>query len=441
MGLNTQFPSWVAQGQLASQELGQQMGRNILEGLRFQEQKRQEERRIPLLNAQTELMKANVAQQLLQNQQQATAANLFNEQRAAQTEALALESGINRSEGKWTSPENRAIFLDFMKRNPALSGSSWDQNMRKQFGEAEKLAADEAKYRALIEGRQRVAETKLQFNDRNTSQASWDEVTNLMGQGYDEMEAFKTLRDNATGAYSGKVKMNVDTILSELSTLKREGIPYTQSEVQDFWSRLSMGGQAATSNKKELSQAISEDKTFNLLNEASNLIDEFDRKYGKGAFDDYVGPYDSRRLKFQNAVINPKDLPQANREANRIFQKVNGIIQGYRNNQFGTALTASETQVFKDIIADNTSANYADSIRNFRDNIADSVRFVVSENKISPILPISLKKRWASAYGGVGGAAGQPAQIPTGGAQMQPQQPAGQPTQGGVKILSITPLP
>ena len=73
MAINAQFPSWITEGRIAEAQLGQQMGRNILEGLRFQEQKRQEERRIPLLNAQTELAKANVAQQLLQNQQQAVA--------------------------------------------------------------------------------------------------------------------------------------------------------------------------------------------------------------------------------------------------------------------------------------------------------------------------------------------------------------------------------
>lgn len=441
MAINAQFPSWITEGRIAEAQLGQQMGRNILEGLRFQEQKRQEERRIPLLNAQTELMKANVAQQLLQNQQQATAANLFNEQRAAQTEALALESGINRSEGKWTSPENRAVFLDFMKRNPALSGSSWDQNMRKQFGEAEKLAADEAKYRALIEGRQRVAETKLQFNDRNTSQASWDEVTNLMGQGFDEMEAFKTLRDNATGAYSGKVKMNADVMLSQLSALKREGIPYTQTDVEEFWSKVSAGGGALTADRKQIDQVKSEDKSFVLLDQASKDIDAFDAKYGKGAFDNFVGPFDSKRLQFQNWAINPKDVPEANREANRIFKKVNQVVQGYRRGEYGTALSASETNLFKGIVSDNTYANYADSFRDFRDNLGDSLGYSVNQYKLSPLLPIDIKKRWASAYGGVGGAAGQPAQIPTGGAQMQPQQPAVQPTQGGVKILSITPLP
>lgn len=441
MAINAQFPSWITESRIAEAQLGQQMGRNILEGLRFQEQKRQEERRIPLLNAQTELMKANVAQQLLQNQQQATAANLFNEQRAAQTEALALESGINRSEGKWTSPENKAIFLDFMKRNPALSGSSWDQNMRKQFGEAEKLAADEAKYRALIEGRQRVAETKLQFNDRNTSQASWDELTNLRGQGYDDIEALKLLRDNASGAYSGKVKMNADALISQLSTLKREGIPYSDSDVEEFWSKISTGGGAMTADRNQINQVKSEDKSFSLLDQAANEIEAFERRYGKGSFDDYVGPFDSRRLRFQNAVIRPQDVPQASKEANRIFQKVNQVIQGYRRDQFGTALTANETAAFKEIISDPTFANYADSMRNFRDNLSDSLGYSVNQYKLSPLLPIDIKKRWASAYGGVGGAAGQPAQIPTGGAQMQPQQPAGQPTQGGVKILSITPLP
>lgn len=440
MAINTQFPSWITEGRIAEAQLGQQMGRNILEGLRFQEQKRQEERRIPLINAQTELAKANLAAQLLQNEQNVIQANRANEARAAMASALAIDSEITRS-GKWTDPANQAKFIDFLEKNPVLADKPWADSMRSRFARAEQMAFEKEKFQTLAQNRLDVARMRFEFNDRNTSQASWDEVTNLMGQGYDEMEALKMLRDNASGAYSGKVKMNADSLISQLSALKREGIPYTQTDVEEFWSKISTGGGAMTADRTQINQVKSEDKSFSLLDQAANEIEAFEKRYGKGSFDDYVGPFDSRRLRFQNAVIRPQDVPQASKEANRIFQKVNQVIQGYRRDQFGTALTANETAAFKDIISDPTFANYADSIRNFRDNLSDSLGYSVNQYKLSPLLPIDIKKRWASAYGGVGGAAGQPAQIPTGGAPMQPQQPAGQPTQSGVKILSITPLP
>lgn len=432
MAINAQFPSWITESRIAEAQLGQQMGRNILEGLRFQEQKRQYEEMKPMRDAQMELNRANTTSQLLQNEQQLSALNRQNEVNASMAEALNLESGINRSQGGWISPENRAIYLDFVKRNPSLAGSQWDQNMRKQFETADKMAFEERKYKDLIKGRERVAETRMLFNDRNTSQATWDEVTNLMGQGLNEIEALKMLRDNAQGAYSGKVKMNADALISQLSSLKREGIPYTQTDVEEFWSKISTGGGAMTADRRQIDNVKSEDKSFVLLDQAASEIEKFDRKYGKGAFDDYVGPFDARRLKFQNIAINRQDVPEASKKANEIFQKVSQVIQGYRRDQFGTALTANETAAFKDIISDPTFANYADSLRGFRDNLSDSLGYSVNQYKLSPLLPIDIKKRWASAYQGVGGATGQGAQIPTG------QQ---QPAPSGIKIIGITPLP
>jgi hypothetical protein len=432
MAINAQFPSWITESRIAEAQLGQQMGRNILEGLRFQEQKRQYEEMKPMRDAQMELNRANTTSQLLQNQQQLSALNRQNEVNASMAEALNLESGINRSQGGWVAPENKAIYLDFVKRNPSLAGSQWDQNMRRQFETADKIAFEERKYKDLIEGRKQVAETRMLFNDRNTSQATWDEVTNLMGQGLNEIEALKMLRDNAQGAYSGKVKMNADALISQLSSLKREGIPYTQTDVEEFWSKISTGGGAMTADRTQINNVKSEDKSFVLLDQAASEIEKFDRKYGKGAFDDYVGPFDARRLKFQNIAINKQDVPEASKEANRIFQKVSQVIQGYRRDQFGTALTANETAAFKDIISDPTFANYADSLRGFRDNLSDSLGYSVNQYKLSPLLPIDIKKRWASAYQGVGGATGQGAQIPTGQSQ---------PASSGIKIIGITPLP
>lgn len=432
MAINAQFPSWITESRIAEAQLGQQMGRNILEGLRFQEQKRQYEEMKPFRNAQMELNQANITSQLLQNQQQLSALNRQNEVNASMAEALNLESGIARSQGGWTAPENKATYLDFMKRYPALSGTLWDQSMRKQFETADKMAFEERKYKDLILGRQQVAETRMMFNDRNTSQATWDEVTNLMGQGLNEIEALKMLRDNAQGAYSGKVKMNADALISQLSSLKREGIPYTQTDVEEFWSKISTGGGAMTADRTQINNVKSEDKSFVLLDQAANEIEKFDRKYGKGAFDDYVGPFDARRLKFQNIAINKQDVPEASKEANRIFQKVSQVIQGYRRDQFGTALTANETAAFKDIISDPTFANYADSLRGFRDNLSDSLGYSVNQYKLSPLLPIDIKKRWASAYQGIGGATGQGAQIPTG-------QPQPAPARKVVSVEILTP--
>lgn len=169
MGLNTQFPSWVAQGQLASQELGQQMGRNILEGLRFQEQKRQaaeEQRRYdelaPMRTAQMELMRARTTQEILQNEKMKAALDLENRFNANQIEALKFQEGIARSAGGYTSPENEASFYRFLSKNPDWSKTDWAKKMEDRFktGREDALKADLLE--KTIRSRETVAEIRAQ---------------------------------------------------------------------------------------------------------------------------------------------------------------------------------------------------------------------------------------------------------------------------------------
>jgi hypothetical protein len=347
-------------------------------------------------------------------------------------EALNLESGINRSQGGWVAPENKAIYLDFVKRNPSLAGSQWDQNMRRQFDTADKMAFEERKYKDLIQGRQEVAETRFRYGSQNANQSSFDDMANLMGEGLSPVEALDQIQQRATGAYAGKVIMSAQGMRSQIEALKRVGVEVKPEEVLDGWNRYTAGGGALTADRKDAESNKSEDKAYTLLNQASQEIENFNKRYGAGAFDDYVGPFDNRRLRFQNIAINPKDLPAATSEANKIFQKVSQVIQGYRRGQFGTALTASESGLFKEIVSDPTYANYTDSFRNFRDNLGDSLTFSVGQYKLSPNVPLDIKKRWASAYQGVGGATGEGAQIPTG-----QQQPA--PARKVVSVEILTP--
>lgn len=142
MGYNTQFPQWIIDSSIANQQLGQQMGRNILEGLKFQEQKRQYEQerqdKAPFLQAQQELAQANLTGQILQNQQRQTALDLQNIEDANRIDAMKFESGVARSQGGFSNPENYASYLEFVRTKPKLDQTVWGQNMRKQFEIANK---------------------------------------------------------------------------------------------------------------------------------------------------------------------------------------------------------------------------------------------------------------------------------------------------------------
>lgn len=399
MSYNAQFPQWIIDSSIANQQLGQQMGRNMLEGLKFQEQKRQYEEekaaKQPLLDAQIQLNQANAISQSIQNQQQIAAFNRQNEAQAAMTDAVKLESGINRSEGSWTSPENKAAVSAFLERNPSLYGSSWHQNMLKQFDNAEKAKRQTELEAQKIEGRKEVAQ--LRYDKSNANEASFEDFNNLLGQYNDPVVALDVMHQNSSGPYSGKVKMNAQALRAQIAALKNSGVSVDNNEALDAWNRYMVGGGAITSDKDEAKNIKSESKSYELLSQASQQIDNFNKKYGENAFDEYVGPIDNWSLKYKNMLMNSKNVPQQAKDANEVFQKVNQIIQGYRRGQFGTALSRSESDLFKGIISDPSYSNYAESLRNFRDNLGDSLKESVKQYKLSPNIPLEIKRRWAAS--------------------------------------------
>jgi len=140
MAINAQFPSWITESRIAEAQLGQQMGRNILEGLRFQEQKRQaaeEQRRYdalaPMRTAQMELMRARTTQEILDAEKQREALNVENRFNANQVEALRFQEGIARSAGNYSSPENEASFYRFLSKNPDFTRTEWAKKMQENF--------------------------------------------------------------------------------------------------------------------------------------------------------------------------------------------------------------------------------------------------------------------------------------------------------------------
>lgn len=463
MAINTQFPSWITEGRIAEAQLGQQMGRNILEGLRFQEQKKQiaeEQRRYdelaPMRTAQMELMRAKTTQEILQNEQQVRLQNIFNERQAATTEAMALQSGIERSQGKWTSSDNKAAFYSFLKNNPALVGGEWDKSMRDQFDKAEKADFELKKIEKLNEGRLNVARERAfgQYSAANLKQAGWEDLANQIGEGVTPMEALDKVNESAQGPGSWLVKRAATSIKSRVAALNEVGVGVEPYELLESFSKELAPASGRGDDKTFTSDIKSEDLSYKLLDQASNQIDEFNQKYakyapaGQTAFDAFVGPFDRRRMKFERMMLPPNEVSQLSNEAAKIMSKVNDIIVSYRKNKFGTALTQTETQSFKDSISTPEFADYTNSLRNFRDNLKERLALTTYRYKLSPQMPVDIIKTWSTTWepARVGAPTGQ-----TGGRQVQggvigqPQpvgqpvvQPAGQPTQG-VRIFDLFP--
>ena len=169
MAINAQFPSWITESRIAEAQLGQQMGRNILEGLRFQEQKRQaaeEQRRYdalaPMRTAQMELMRARTTQEILDAEKQREALNVENRFNANQVEALRFQEGIARSEGNYSSPENEASFYRFLSKNPDFTRTAWAKRMEENFKLGRENAFKAEQLERTVAGRLDVAEIRGQ---------------------------------------------------------------------------------------------------------------------------------------------------------------------------------------------------------------------------------------------------------------------------------------
>jgi hypothetical protein len=167
------------------------MGRNILEGLRFQEQKRQaaeEQRRYdalaPMRTAQMELMRARTTQEILDAEKQREALNIENRFNANQVEALRFQEGIARSAGNYSSPENEASFYRFLSKNPDFTRTAWAKKMEENFKLGRENAFKAEQLEKSLTTKVDVAEIRGQPKPREMTWTVQDEV----GQTYSGTE-------------------------------------------------------------------------------------------------------------------------------------------------------------------------------------------------------------------------------------------------------------
>jgi hypothetical protein len=251
MGLNTQFPSWVSQMPIAQQEVGQQMGRNILEGLRFQEQKRQaaeEQRRYdalaPMRTAQMELMRARTTQEILDAEKQREALNIENRFNANQVEALRFQEGIARSEGNYSSPENEASFYRFLSKNPDFTRTEWAKKMQENFklGRENAFKAEQLEKSlttkvdvAEIRGQPKVTEAKrtLMVPGKGPVYGTQSDLEKLAERDPDVKKALET------GSFGPKITQKQTEYGTEVTKTWPAGTP---QEVIDDWEMSGASG-------------------------------------------------------------------------------------------------------------------------------------------------------------------------------------------------------
>ena len=201
------------------------------------------------------------------------------------------------------------------------------------------------------------------------------------------------------GARAVQVQKGLDAMAKDYADM---GIPFSDAEKDHIMGVLSTGSIGSLAASPGVIKDIeSENKTFQLLDKVTQDVAAFDQKYGEGAFGEYVGPIDAPVFKWKTKAVDPKKLSEADREAKALQRRVKGIVQRYRNAQFGSQLTEGEKEAFLEIVGDESGADYANALETFRDGVKNAVTVSVNDHKFSPNIARSIKQRWLARPGAV----------------------------------------
>lgn len=228
-------------------------------------------------------------------------------------------------------------------------------------------------------------------------------------------QASRALSAGFGGAAGVRAK---EGVTKQVEALKGIGYNPSPEQVAAAEAASISGGMTAANAPAALIKDVeTENTSFLQLERAVDSIDKFNEKFGPNAFEEYVGPIDAPVFRAKAGAIDPKKLKEADAEARKIFRTVNFIVQGYRKGNFGTALTANETQAFNEIIAPNSQADYVEGLRTFKENVKQKVGQSVSDHALSPNIPFPIKERFLKGSQPVAVEKSTEVQIPVGNGQ------------------------
>lgn len=444
MGLNTQFPSWLQDQNQLNAQVGMQLGRNFMEGMKMAEEKRLNEAKMAEMRRMNDIQidqaKAQIAMQEAQTQ---TIINKNNfDALSAQGDAtltgkmadfVAMQQGLYKLEGGLSNPEARIQSLDFVRKYPQVAYTKQWADLNRDIDTAEKAARELEKvkqasiirYEAIankpttaIQNAEALADTAVKQSglDRNSPEGQrlfLETKSNALQQ--------QVIKPSAQNKPT-KVQQRIDEIVSQdiLSGKYQKGSKEEQ-DARDKYNRL--GGKA----EKTL-----EAKPFETLNAQDLIITsgekwledakDFETEYGKDALKKYIGPVD----KPVNEVLDQlrertdpesKDALKLMSSFERIFN-----ISSYQTG--GKTLTQQEIKRKLAELGSRVNQNLVQTFDNWINNNKNEFKTSVENYAAGDykIIPKWLRRAGLSAYQGINPNAQQAP------AQMQQSAPAQQST-------------
>jgi len=144
---------------------------------------------------------------------------------------------------------------------------------------------------------------------------------------------------------------------------------------------------------KVIDSITASDKAIFQLDNAIDKINQFDARYGKGAFNEYVGPIDSPLFK---ATAKFKGLTSAEKQTARaIQQQIGMVIQDYRKGVFGATLTPNEQRDMDNIAGTTGGNDYVLLTSGFNENLKRGIGKSITNNRYNADIPLELKQTYA----------------------------------------------
>lgn len=443
MGLNTQFPSWLQDQNQLNAQVGMQLGRNFMEGMKMAEEKRLNEAKMAEMRRMNDIQiqqgQAQIAMQeaqtqgiLNKNKYDALAADADAQLAGSYADFAAMQQGLYKLEGGLSNPEARIQALEFAKQNPKIVYSRQWNELTKDIDTAEKASRELEKVKQAGTFRIQAAEVSAKGQtERANILADARMQAAKLGRGLtpeeliqrgvpaDEAQKIST-RLMEEKSPSGKAKWAVEDIAEGL---KQSGIPFTDAEKTSARGSYGQSGVALRAGPKMKENIQTEAASVELIDEIQKRIDKYEENYGIGSFNKAVGPIQNAERNLKRYLQDPSTMSDQEREANSIFQSVNQLVQGYRRGNFGTALTSNESKVFEGIVSNPNFSDYTERLDDFKNNIRKKVGIEVRQYKFAPDIPNDIKATF----------------LKEGETYVSPQQPAV--ITGGKKVTVTTGQP
>lgn len=186
----------------------------------------------------------------------------------------------------------------------------------------------------------------------------------------------------------GVVAQRAEKVIKEF---KNQGLIKNDSDESEATAYL-MGAEQGKTPAPVIKSLNAANSAVIELDNAFKKLEDFEKKYGKGSFNEYVGPLDSPIFDLKGRF---KTLtPQEQQDAKAVHTKIQMVISDYRNQKFGQTLTNPEITSLEKVVSSPSRNDYTQVISTFRDNLRSGAENTIWDYRFSPSIPAGIKNRY-----------------------------------------------